>query len=258
MKPHKSQYWLTPRRDDEEAFAEEVETVCQTYLDAPRAAAEDNVHTVSVDEKTGIQAIERSAPSLPMQPGRPEKIEFEYQRHGTLCLIGNLNVVTGEIIAPTIGPTRTEADFAQHIRRTVALDPSGTWVFVADNLNTHVSESLVRLVAELCGLEDDLGRKGKSGVLETMATRKAFLQSSGHRIRFVYTPKHASWLNQIECWFSTLARRVLKRGSFTSLGDLQQRLCEFIEYFNQTMAKPLRWTFNGRPLGASSAARSAR
>ena len=206
------------------------------------------VHTVSVDEMTGIQALQRSAPTLPMRPGRVERREFEYIRHGTQCLIGNFDVVTGEVIAPTIQQTRTEEDFAEHIKRTVATDPEATWIFVCDNLTTHCSESLVQYVAEACNLEQDLGKKGKSGVLKSVETRKAFLTESEHRIRFVYVPKHTSWLNQIEIWFSILVRRVIKRGNFTSTTDLREKIMAFIDYFNRTMAKPFQWTYTGRPL----------
>ena len=206
------------------------------------------VHTVSVDEMTGIQALERIAPTQPMQPGRVERREFEYTRHGTQCLIGNFDVVTGEVIAPTVQATRTEEDFASHLQRTVATDPEATWVFVCDNLTTHCSESLVRYVAEACDLEADLGKKGKSGVLKSVETRKAFLTESGHRIRFVYVPKHTSWLNQIEIWFSILVRRVIKRGNFTSTADLRDKILAFIDYFNRTLAKPFKWTYTGRPL----------
>ena len=157
-------------------------------------------------------------------------------------------MVTGEVITPTVRATRTEEDFAGHIQRTVATDPEATWVFVCDNLTTHCSESLVRYVAETCGIAVDLGTKGKSGVLKSVETRKVFLTDSGHRIRFVSVPKHTSWLNQIEIWFSILARRVIKRGNFTSMADLRDKILAFIEYFNRTMAKPFKWTDTGRPL----------
>ena len=104
-------------------------------------------------------------------------------------MIANFDVVTGRAILPSIGPTRTEEDFAAHISQTIDTDPDGTWVFVSDQLNTHKSETLVRLVAERCGIDDDLGIKGKRGILKTMATRKAFLEAQEHRIRMVYTPR---------------------------------------------------------------------
>jgi transposase len=202
---------------------------------------------VSTDEMTGIQALERIAPTKAMQPGQVERREFEYERHGTLSLIANFDVVTGQVISPSLGPTRTEADFAAHIAGTLDTDPDGVWLFIVDQLNTHQSETLVRLVAERCGINDDLGEKGTAGVLRSMATRAAFLSDPTHRIQFVYVPKHTSWLNQIEIWFSILVRRVLKRGNFASVDALRARILEFIAYFNQT-AKPFKWTYTGRPL----------
>ena len=130
------------------------------------------------------------------------------------------------------------------------MDPEGSWIFIVDQLNTHKSESLVRYVAQACGIEVDLGIKGKDGILKSQATRAAFLQNEGHRIRFVYTPTHTSWLNQIEIWFSILVRRLLKRGSFSSVNELRERILAFIDYFNKTMAKPFKWTYAGRPLQA--------
>ena len=143
-----------------------------------------------------------------------------------------------------LSKTRTEADFKTHIEQTFAQDPQGEWVFVVDQLNTHKSESLVRWVAHVCDIQDELGEKGKSGILKSMKTRADFLIDESHRVRFVYTPVHASWLNQIECWFSILVRRLLKRASFTSIQDLQQRILDFIDFFNKTMAKPFKWTYN--------------
>jgi transposase len=173
---------------------------------------------------------------------------MEYIRHGTQCLIANLEVATGRVIAPSVGPTRTEADFVAHIAQTIATDPAAEWIFIVDHLNTHQSEGLVRLVATLCGIDQNLGSKGTSGILTSMATRMAFLQDASHRIRFVYPPKHTSWMNQVELWFSILVRRLLRRGSFSSVDDLRQRILAFIAYFNQTMAKPFKWTYTGRPL----------
>lgn len=154
------------------------------------------------------------------------------------------------VVCPTISDPRTEKDFAAHIAQTIASDPQAPWIFVVDQLNTHQSEALVILVATLCGITTPLGVKAKSGILNSKATRRAFLQDPTHRIRLVYTPRHASWLNQVEIWFSILTRRLLKRGNFSSTTDLKQKIHAFIEYFNKTMAKMFKWTYKGKPLTA--------
>jgi DDE superfamily endonuclease len=226
-----------------------VQEVCGCYLQAQRLWQEEGIHTVCVDEKTGIQALERQAPTKPMKSGLVERPEFEYQRHGTQCLLANFEVATGQVIAPTVQETRDEQDFADHIEQTVAQDPEAGWIFVSDNLTTHCSATLVLLVALWCGIGQDLlGKKGKSGVLKTVASRKAFLTNQSHRIRFVYVPKHTSWLNQVEIWFSILVRRVIRRGNFRSKEDLRDKILRFIDYFNKTLAKPYKWTYTGRPL----------
>jgi transposase len=246
--PHKSRYWLNTTEKDQALFEAQVQDVCATYMDAPGLYFQHNTHTISTDEMTGIQALERVAATLPLAPGHIELREFEYERRGTLTLIGNFHVVTGEIVSPTLGPTRTEEDFAKHIEQTIQKDPEAGYVFVLDNLNTHCSETLVKLVARLCQTEGDLGKKGESGVLKSMKTRQEFLSDLGHRIRFVYTPKHTSWLNQIEVIFGVIMRKVIRRGSFTSVEDLRSKILAFIEYFNQVFAKPFNWTYTGRPL----------
>ena len=225
--------------------------ICRTYAEAPAIVARGG-HVVCVDEKTGMQALERKHPTKPMRPGLIERIEFEYLRHGTQCLIANFDVVTGRVIAPSIGRTRTEEDFLNHVTATLNTEPHAEWIFVVDQLNTHMSPSLVRLVAERCNLDTDLGEVRKRGPLKDKKSRKAFLESEEHRVRFVYTPRHCSWLNQIELWFSILARRLLRRGSFTSVNDLREQVLSFIDYFNIVLAKPFRWTYAGRPLQGAS------
>jgi transposase len=203
---------------------------------------------MSTDELTGVQALERKHPGLPLAPGKVERREFEYMRHGTRAFILSRDVVTGKLIAPHAGPTRTEEDFLAHVQAVVATDPTVTrWHVVCDNLNIHQSASLVRWVARISGVEQDLGKKGEYGILAVMPRRAAFLSDPSHKVVFHYTPNHSSWMNQIEIWLSILVRKLLTRGSFTSVEDLQTKVLAFIDYYNQT-AKPFKWTYQGKAL----------
>ena len=224
--------------------------ICTVYHAAPALAAEGE-RTVSTDELTGVQALERKHPGLPPAPGKVERREFEYLRHGTSSFILSRDVATGLVLAPFAGPTRTEADFLAHMQAVVATDPTARrWHFVVDNLNTHCSASLVTWVAAESGIEEDLGKKGQRGILANVESRRAFLADPSHRIVFHYTPKHSSWLNQIEIWLGILTQKLLRRGNFTSVADLQAQVLAFIGYYNRTMAKPFQWTYRGKTLVA--------
>ena len=198
---------------------------------------------------------------MPLLTNRPRSILYARQsgtdrtrssraRPRNTNSVPSSEVATGRITQATVGPTRTEEDFANHIRATLAQAPDATWIFIADQLNTHKSEALVRLVADSMGYAGALGEKGKHGILQSQASRAQFLTDPSHRIRFRYTPKHCSWLNQVEIWFSILVRKLLRPASFASLDDLRDRLLAFIEYFNRTMAKVYQWTYKGKVLQA--------
>jgi hypothetical protein len=224
--------------------------VCALYAAAPALAATGE-RVISTDELTGVQALERRHPGLPLAPGRVERREFAYVRHGTTTFILNRDVATGQVVAPSYGPTRTTEDFVAHIERTVATDPGATrWHVVVDNRNIHQSASLVRYVAAVSGVAGDLGDKGKSGALASQQTRVAFLRDPARKIVFHYTPKHASWLSQIARWLRILTRKLLRRGSFPSVAELQAQVLRFIAYYNRTMARPFQWTYQGKALCA--------
>ncbi len=260
LKPHKAQMWLG-RKDDPD-YDERATTVTQLCCDAtesgrnsllpadpePKAAGESLKHAlVSFDEKTGIQALERIAPDRPMKKGMPAKLEYEYRRHGTMTLHGLMHVNTGRINGFCL-PQRTNEDTAMTLRVLFGLLLMQGYqriTVIMDQLNTHMSMDMVRMVAELCGVPvpDD-------NELDSRHKRRAFLESEDHRIRFQFTPRHASWLNPIEKWFSILVRRLLRRGSFTSTQQLATRITEFIDYYNRHLAHPYR--YRRRTYGSST------
>lgn len=244
-------YWLNTVPD--EMREEKIKEGCDLYAKAPERAYSGE-RTISIDEMTGVQALERTYPDLPMQPDSPDLPkgrvlyrEFEYTRHGTLSWFINFDVVTGKVIYPSYGLTRNESDMLAHVQKLVESDKDAKkWHLIMDNLNTHQSESLVRWIAEMEGIPEEIvGIKEKSGILKSMITRAAFLHNEQHFVVFSYTPKHASWMNQVEIWLSILVRKLLKKGNFASLNDLRDKILAFIDYYNRTMAKPIKWTYTG-------------
>lgn len=248
IRPHLIRYWLhsSEKVDSPETFAEKVNEICTVYHEAKATHAAGG-HTISVDGMSGIQALEHKYPDKSVIPGKAARMEFEYIRHGTISWIGFFDVATGHMETPYINPTRTEADFVDAIRALIESDPEASWTFVCDGLNTHKSKSLVWFIAQQCGLTEDLGCKGKSGILKSQESCAEFLNRDDHRIRIVYTPKHYLWMNQIEVWFGIINRRLLKRKSYKSIAALEVGILRFIEQYNLT-AKPFKWTYKGVPL----------
>jgi DDE superfamily endonuclease len=240
LKPHRCTQWL---HSDDPDFERKALDIAHLYLDAPRLYQQREL-VLCTDEKTSIQALERKHPGRPMTPGQPERREFEYIRHGTRCLIASLAVATGQIIGD-LSPRRGSRDFCRHLRQTAAQFPEfQRFHWVMDNLNTHWNLSLCRCIAQLSGVEFDPKK------LRTGAQRRAFLTDPGHKHVIHYTPKHGSWLNQIEIWFGVLEKRVIRRGNFVSKADLTRRILAYIAYYNENLAHPYRWTYTGQPLAA--------
>ena len=163
-------------------------------------------------------------------------------------MFGNFHVATGQVLAPMIRPTRTELDYVENLDNLIARDPAAGYRIIADNLITHCSELLVRYVAESCGIDEPLGKKGVRGVLQSVPTRVAFLTDPSHRIQFLFTPRHCSWLNQVEIWFGTLRSKVTRWMNFTSLDALADAILSFIDYYNTALAHPYNWTYTGSVL----------
>lgn len=203
-----------------------------------------NTHVISIDEKTGIQALERYEQRASQSQGGHKRREFEYIRRGTTTLMAAVNVESGALVHYHLGPTHKEVDFADFVKATVGKLPSMDRVIIlADQLDTHLSETLVRWIAE--GDGEQVGEKGKSGILRRQHSRREYLENEHHRVRFIFTPKHCSWLNPIENWFAKLERHVTGSGNFTSVEQLCKRIAEYIEYYNRQLAKPLNWKFAG-------------
>jgi hypothetical protein len=237
LTPHRSVYWLNSHAPD---FETKAHHSCSFSLHALRFFAQNRV-VICTDEKTGRQILARTYPTQPMAPGTPEKREPEYIRHGARALIASCVVATGQVVW-NLGQTRTSADVAVHLANVVSQLPERQrYEWVVDNLNTHWSLAVCRLVAQWCHgpcVAKDL-RRGRQ--------RRAFLSDPTHTHVFHFTPTHGSWLNQVELWFSVLARRFLKRGDFGAAQDFATRLADYLEVYNTHHAHPYRWTYTGQP-----------
>jgi transposase len=238
LKPHRSVYWLNSHDPD---FDIKAHAICQLYVRAP-ALHQQGELVICCDEKTGMQILQRKHPTIAAQPGMPEKREHEYIRHGTRALIASFVVPTGKVVWD-LGETRTSVDFAAHLSHVASRFPNQRrFHWILDNLNTHWSLEVCERMALLSGLPFH------KRALRTGEQRRQFLTDSEHKHVFHFTPKHGSWLNQVELWFSTLARRWLKRGDFASAEEFTKRLHAYMHDYNERRAHPYRWTYTGQPL----------
>lgn len=236
-----SSYWENANVEDWEEFEEQLKVICDLNGSAEKYLKTEGIKVISIDEKCGIQAIERAAPDLPTTTKYDRKLEFNYIRHGTLSLMAGLEVSTGQVYNQ-LGPTRTEHDFVDFIKYILQDSGNTRFYFILDQLNTHKSESLVRLASQVNEDHEELGIKGKSGILKNMKTRMNYLTNTKGKIQFAYTPKHCSWLNLVEVWFSQLSKRVLKTASFKSIQELTNRILSYLKYYNLHLAKKFKWS----------------
>jgi len=208
LRPHRVRMWLHSPDPD---FRRKVRAVCDLYCNPPKGAT-----VLCIDEKTGMQALERLHPGRPAAKERDGRLEFEYVRHGTRTLIAAFNTRTGKVFAHC-GRRRRAKNLLRFMEALAKQYPTGPVYVVWDNLNIHGGPRW-----------------------------KKFNEHHGGRFHFVFTPLHASWVNQIEIWFSILHRRVLKHSSFASAPELTAAVLGFVRHWNQHEAHPFRWTFRGR------------
>jgi hypothetical protein len=248
LKPHRSVYWLNSHDADFDSKAQEI---CKLYVQAPTLYQHGEL-VICTDEKTGMQILKRKHPTILVAPGQPEKREHEYIRLGTRCLITSFIAATGRVVC-NLDRTRTSLDFFTHLAQVASRFPDHQrFHWIVDNLNTHASLEACFLIAHLSGVPF------RERELRTMTQRRTFLTNPEHKHVFHYVPKHGSWLNQVELWFSTLARRFLKRGDFDSVEDFEARLIAYIDNHNLHRTHPDRWTYTGQPLVRATPFRQTR
>jgi len=210
LQPHRFRYW---KDSPDPEFEPKMLAIVGLYMRPPH-----NAVVLSVDEKTSIQALDRTQPRLPLKPHRIERLSHEYKRNGTASLLASLEVHSGQIRAEPIRRNNS-ATFIRFLRRLLAAYPDRELYLIADNGSSHRSQKTRAWVAK------------------------------HKRLHLTFTPTHASWLNQIEIWFGILTRKIVRRGIFKSREELVERLMNFIQAYNRE-ARPFEWTYTGNPLAA--------
>jgi len=236
IKPHKWRYWLN---SPDPEFETKMLHIVNLYLHPP-----ENAILLCLDEKTAIQALERKYTDLPMEPGKSCRREHSYIRHGTKDLLAAFEVSSGTVYGQ-LHDGHSSPYWETFLKDIVARYSKDQKIhLIQDNFSTHSTPALCQLIAELC--EVPLPK------LKTQKERRQWLMSEDKRMVFHYLPTHASWLNQIEIWFSTLSKRFLKRSSFSSLRELKEKIMRFIQYYNMEFAHPYAWTYTGKPLSVGN------
>jgi transposase len=210
VKPHRTEYWCGKSPDPE--FESKMTDIIGLYMSPP-----NNAIVICVDEKTGIQALDRTQPVLPLRPGNPKRLTATYKRNGTVSLIAALSVHSGEVRARTMESNNAE-NFLSFLKVLDRAHPRKHLHIIADNLSVHKSE-----------------------VVKNWLARK-------RKITIHYTPTYSSWLNQVEIWFNILTKDVVKGGVWTSRKQLVDQLLEYVVTYNTTRAAPFKWTYTGKPL----------
>lgn len=209
LKPHRVRYWLNPTDPD---FDQKAAKICRLYVSPPARTT-----VLSLDEKPGVQALRRAHRDRPLRAAQPRRIEFEYERRGTRNVFAAFNIRTGHVIV-WVTPDRSTPFVLSFLDHVASFYRRGRLVIITDNISTR-----------------------------TGADAAAWLRAHP-RAEFVFTPKHGSWLNQVEIWFGILTRSALRHASFDGVRQLERAILSFTKHWNEVVGHPFEWTYSGKIL----------